>query len=290
VIRHHFTVDVEEYFQVEAFSPYVTRDDWSRLSRRADVGVRSLLDILAAHDTRATFFVLAWVAERDPGLVRSIAASGHEIASHGTDHTRVVELKPELFRDSVRSSKQLLEDCTGCQVFGYRAPSFSIVRGAEWALDILVEEEYRYDSSLFPVRRAGYGYENGQRDPHVLRTRAGLLHEIPPATLRLGSMLLPAAGGAYLRHLPDAFVRSAIASAERRGVPATFYVHPWELDHRQPRIQAPILTRIRHYRGLGRMSGRIRRLLSRFSFQPIATTLGLHPLAGDRAQQARRPA
>ena len=233
-----------------------------------------MLDLLSDHETRATFFVLGWIAERAPALVREVAQRGHEIASHGSDHRRVITLSREEFRESIRSSKKVLEDITGRPVVGYRAPNFSIVRGREWALEILLEEAYRYDSSLFPVRRRGSGFPGGQRDPHALKLAAGTLQEVPPATLRLGRVIFPAGGGAYLRHLPYAIVHSALRSAERRGAPATIYIHPWELDQDQPRIDAPLLTRVRHYGGLSRTAPRVRRLLSSFRFQPIAATLG----------------
>ncbi|HEY3114085.1 MAG TPA: XrtA system polysaccharide deacetylase [Gemmatimonadaceae bacterium] len=274
-IRHHFTVDVEEYFQVSALEPYVRRDRWEAIPRRVELGVRLLLDLLSEHDAGATFFVLGWVAERAPALVREIAQRGHEIASHGSDHQRVTELSPDQFRESVRRSKGILEDTVGLSVFGYRAPSFSIMRGGEWALEILVEERYRYDSSLFPVRRNGSGFVGGERDPHRLKLQAGILDEVPPATLQVGRAVFPAGGGAYFRHLPYAFMDTALKSAEERGVPATFYIHPWELDPDQPRIAVPFPTRLRHYGGLGRTVPRLKRLLSSFHFQPIAATLGL---------------
>lgn len=235
---------------------------------------------MAACDARGTFFTLGWVAERHPGLIREIAAAGHEVASHGYGHERISELTPEQFRESVRSSKAILEDTTGAPVFGYRAPSFSIVRGGEWALDILIEEGYAYDSSLYPVRRSGYGFVGGERDPHRLTRSTGVLDEFPPATLRLFGELLPAGGGAYLRLLPPLLVDRAFASAERRGVPATFYIHPWEIDPGQPRFAVPMSTRIRHYGGLARTARRLRRLLTAFEFQPIATTLGLDSKRG----------
>ena len=273
--RHHFTVDVEEYFQVAALAPYVSRARWDDIPSRLHVGMRLVLDLLAERGTRGTFFVLGWVAERHPALVRELAAAGHEVASHGWGHERVTTLTPEEFRASVRDSRRTLEDLTGAQVYGYRAPSFSIVRGGEWALDILAEEGYRYDSSLYPVRRAGYGYADGGRDPHRLDTSAGPLDELPPATLRVGPATLPAGGGAYLRLLPFALIRESLSSASRRAVPATFYIHPWELDHEQPRFAVPVLTGIRHYGGLRRTAPLLRRLLSTFEFQPIADTLGL---------------
>lgn len=273
-MKHHFTVDVEEYFQVSALEPYVDRSSWETITPRIDVGMRILLDALAESGARGTFFVLGWIAKHHPHVVREIADAGHEVASHGWGHERITTLTPDQFRTSVRDSKRALEDLTGAPVLGYRAPSFSIVRGGEWALDTLAEEGYRYDSSLYPVRRAGYGFVGGARDPHVLERSAGDLHELPPATIRLGSAVLPAGGGAYLRLFPYALVRSAFMDAERRGVPATFYIHPWELDPEQPRLAVPLKTRIRHYGGLGQTAGRIRRLLAEFDFQTIAEMLG----------------
>jgi polysaccharide deacetylase family protein (PEP-CTERM system associated) len=275
LIRHHFTVDVEEYFQVAALAPYVARTSWDERTSRLGVGMRPLLALLEERDVRGTFFVLGWIARRHPEMIRALAAAGHEVASHGWGHERVTALTPEEFRRSVRDSRRELEDVTGAPVFGYRAPSFSIVRGTEWALEILAEEGYRYDSSLYPVRRPGYGFAGGGRDPHRIDTPAGALDELPPATLKVGPAILPAGGGAYLRLLPFQLITSAIASAERRGAPATLYIHPWELDPGQPRLDVPLLTRIRHYGGQHRSIPRIRCLLARFAFQPIAETLKL---------------
>ena len=196
---HHFTVDVEEYFQVSALEPYVSRDSWIQRESRVERSVEVLLDLLDRFGSRGTFFVLGWIAKHHRRVVESIAAAGHEVASHGWGHRRVTQLNPREFRESVRNSKRLLEDLTGKQVIGYRVPSFSIVRGGEWALDILVEEGYGYDSSLFPVRRSGYGYAGGQRAPYWIDRPPGRLVEVPPATLRIGGVNVPAAGGAYFR-------------------------------------------------------------------------------------------
>jgi polysaccharide deacetylase family protein (PEP-CTERM system associated) len=272
-VRHHFTVDVEETFQVSAMEPYVKRSDWDKFPSRVDRGTRQLLELLAAAESTGTFFVLGWIAERHPTLVREIVAAGHEVASHGYGHERVTTIDPTQFRDSIRTSKAILEDITGVRVLGYRAPSFSIIRGGEWALDALVEEGYEYDSSLYPVRRDGYGYAGGPRDPHDLTRASGVLREYPPATLGIGSAVLPAGGGAYFRHLPYQLVETALSQAERRHQPATFYIHPWELDTDEPRIVVPLKTRMRHYGGIARTSPRLRRMLSRFSFQSIATSL-----------------
>jgi polysaccharide deacetylase family protein (PEP-CTERM system associated) len=283
-VAHHFTVDVEESFQVSAMEPYVSRSEWDAFPARVEVGTRKLLELLAERDAQGTFFILGWIAKRHPGLVREIADAGHEIASHGWGHERVTQLDPDQFRESVRTSKQELEGLCGTAVLGYRAPSFSIERGGEWALDVLLEEGYVYDSSLYPVRRSGYGFDGGARDPYVIRRDAGLLEEFPPATLELYRKVLPAGGGAYFRHLPYKLVHDALATAQRRAAPATFYIHPWELDVEQPRIDVPFITRLRHYGGMSRTVPRLRRLLSQFRFQAIATTLA------EQSHLARVPA
>lgn len=254
------------------------RSRWELLESRVAVSVTRLLKLLDAHRAKATFFILGWIAERQPELARTVVESGHEVASHGWDHRRVTEQTPEEFRDSVRRTKQLLEDVTGVPVVGYRAPSFSIVPGCEWALDTLLEEGYRYDSSLFPVRRPGYGYPDGQRDPHRLKLKGGSLAEVPPATLRLWGMNLPAGGGAYFRLLPYRFVRSTLRDYERREIPATFYIHPWEIDPGQPRLAVPWSTRLRHYAGLRRNADRLARLLEEFRFTSISETLDVQKL------------
>ncbi|HET9440608.1 MAG TPA: XrtA system polysaccharide deacetylase [Longimicrobiales bacterium] len=270
---HHFTVDVEEYFQVSALEPYVERAQWESLPSRVCASTEALLDLLDSKQMRGTFFVLGWIAERYPALVRDIAQRGHEVASHGTDHRRVTFLTPSEFRGSVRDSKQILEQVTGQKVSGYRAPSFSIVAGREWALDILAEEGYAYDSSLYPVRRSGYGYRAALPHPYVIRTESGPLMEFPPATLQMFGAKLPAGGGAYLRLLPGLLVRSALQQAQARGYPATLYIHPWEVDPDQPRVAVPMLTRIRHYGYLERTYPRLRQLCERFSFRAIADSL-----------------
>ena len=278
--KHHFTVDVEEYFQVSALEPYVPRDRWDGFESRVAHGTDRILELLGTYGARATFFVLGCLADEHPSLVKQIAAAGHEVASHGWDHRRVTHQTPQQFRDSVRRSKELLEDLSGGPVLGFRAPSFSIVPGLEWAIDILIEEGYRYDSSLFPVRRPGYGYVHGRRDPHWLERPPGRLLEIPPATLRRWGQNLPAAGGAYFRLLPYRLVRQALAEYQRRRLPGTFYIHTWELDPDQPRLPVSWLTRIRHYGGLHRTIPRLRRLLSEFAFTAIDQQFAEQQVAG----------
>ena len=277
MIRHYFTVDVEEHFQVSAFENRIPRSSWDSYPSRVAANIDRLLELLGAARARATFFVLGMVAERTPSVVQAIVAAGHEVASHGWEHARVTELSPEEFRSSVRRSKQLLEQMTGAAVLGYRAPSYSIVAGREWALDVLAEEGYRYDSSLFPVRRPGYGYAGAPRDPHWLDRPAGRLAELPPATWRVLGANFPAAGGAYFRIFPYRLVRAALRQCERRGVPGVFYVHPWEVDPDQPRLPVSLSARLRHYTGLRRTIPRLQRLLAEFQFTAIAD--GLRALA-----------
>lgn len=281
---HHFTVDLEEYFQVSAFETRVSRGEWAGYESRVAPQVARLLELLARHEARATFFVLGWLADRQRELIRMIARAGHEIASHGWDHVRVTDQTPAQFRASIHRTKDTLESITGEAVLGFRAPSFSIVPGREWALDVLIEEGYRYDSSLFPVRRPGgaYGYPDGESDPHWLERSRGVLAEIPPTTLAWGGMRLPAAGGAYFRLLPYALVRTAFAQCGRRGVAGTFYIHPWEIDPKQPRLSVPWTTRVRHYGGLRRTQRKLERLLTDFRFTAVRDTLPLLPRFGTR--------
>ena len=269
-LKHFFTVDVEEYFQVVALSPYAPMSSWETFESRVEPAIDRLLALMAEHGATGTFFTVGWVAERHPAMVKRIAAAGHELASHTYDHVRITHQTPEAFRASIRRTKQVLEELTGAPVLGFRAPSFSIVRGTEWALDLLIEEGHRYDSSLFPVSRSGYGYVGGQRDPYWIDRPAGRLAEIPPATLRVLGQTLPAAGGAYFRILPPALVHAALRSAAGRGQPGTFYIHPWEWDPGQPRLAVPVLTQVRHYGGQGGVFGRIGRLLEQFQFEAIS--------------------
>ena len=273
VRTHLFTIDVEEYFQVSALEPVVDRAAWESLPSRVQAPTRRLLEMLESTGSRSTCFVLGWIAERHPDLVGAIAAAGHEVASHGQDHRRVTHQTPEQFRESVRRSKRVLEDVIGSPVLGFRAPSFSIVPGLEWALEILVEEGYHYDSSLFPIRRNGYGYPGTTRGVHRLQTPAGPLVEVPPATIRLGGATLPAAGGGYFRLFPYDLVRAGLRDAARRGEPGTFYIHPWEIDPDQPRLQVPLTTRVRHYTGLARTEARLGRLMREFRFGSIAGSI-----------------
>jgi polysaccharide deacetylase family protein (PEP-CTERM system associated) len=238
---------------------------------RLDRCLPPLLDVLDRHGAKGTFFVLGWVAAKLPHVVHQIADAGHEIASHGYWHRRVPTMTAAEFRDDVRTSKVALEQLIGRPVVGYRAPSFSILRGFEWTFDILVDEGFTYDSSLFPIRRRGYGYPGSPRWPYVIERPGGRLAEFPLATTRFAGVTLPAAGGGYLRHFPFALIRRAFQEASARKMPATFYTHPWEIDPDQPRAPVSPITRARHYRNLSKTLPRIERLLSEFSFTTIAS-------------------
>ncbi len=270
-IVNAMTVDVEDYFQVSAFEHVVARDRWHEYESRVSANTDRLLRVFAEFGVRATFFVLGWVADRDPSIVRRIAAAGHEVASHGYGHWLVYDQSPEEFREDVRRARGVLQAQSGQPVNGYRAPSFSITERSLWALDVLIEEGYRYDTSIFPIRHDRYGIPSAPRRPHWVRP--GLL-EIPASTIRLAGINLPIAGGGYFRLLPFWWVRFGIRRLnELEGEPAVFYLHPWELDPAQPRQPASSLSRFRHYYNLGQTEGRLRRLLHRFAFGTIEASL-----------------
>jgi polysaccharide deacetylase family protein (PEP-CTERM system associated) len=269
-VEHVFSVDVEEYFQVSAFDGVLDRSAWQGMPSRVEPAVDVLLELLGRHDALGTFFTLGWVADRHPALVRRIADAGHEVASHGWSHRRVSTITPAEFRDEVRRSKARIEEITGREVIGFRAPSFSIGPEQAWAFDVLIEEGYRYDSSVFPIRRPGYGDPDAPTAPYVITRPAGTILELPLATLDVLGVRLPAAGGGYLRHFPFGVIRAAFRANELRGSGAVFYVHPWELDIDQPRLAVSALTHFRHYAGLRRTRPRLQFLLREFRFTSVA--------------------
>lgn len=268
--RNGLSFDVEEYFQVANFFESVPRADWDRIPGRAAESTRRILDLLDRRGARATFFVLGWLAEREPDLVREIDRRGHEVASHGWEHRLVDELGPEGFRDELRRSKAVLEDALGHEIEGYRASNFSITTRTPWALEILLEEGYRYDSSIFPIRHPRYGVPGAPRHPHRLDIGGRSLVEIPLTTLKIFGRNVPVAGGAYLRLFPLALIRLGLEAAHRVGQPGVVYLHPWELDPDQPRIAATRFRRWRHYTNLHRTESKLTALLERFRFVPLA--------------------
>jgi polysaccharide deacetylase family protein (PEP-CTERM system associated) len=269
------TVDVEDYFHVSAFEGLMPRQMWDQFESRVVGNTERLLEIFEDAGVRATFFVLGWVAERQPALVRTIAAAGHEIASHGYAHRLIYDQTPRDFREDVRRAKGLLESVSGARVDGFRAPSYSVTPQSLWAIDILIEEGYRYDSSVFPIRHDRYGIPLSPRHAYVMHRDAGSLVEAPASTVRWGRMNLPVAGGGYFRILPYAWTRWGIArlnDVEHR--PAIFYLHPWEIDPEQPRLSGSRLSQFRHYRHLDQTEHRLRTLLQDFRFAPMADILG----------------
>jgi polysaccharide deacetylase family protein (PEP-CTERM system associated) len=270
-MQHLFTVDVEEYFQVAALEPYIDRSSWSNRQSRLQAGVERLLELLAAQGAQATFFTLGVVAAQNPDLVRRIAAAGHEVASHGWSHRSVTALGVHEFRSEIARSRDLLSELTGQPVLGFRAPNFSIPPAWEWAFDVLLEEGYSYDSSIFPGRGSRRAETHG--GTYAVTRTAGELTEVPMTCVRFGRWRLPAAGGAWFRLFPYRMTARALHQAEQREEPAVFYIHPWELDPLQPRIKADWLTRIRHYGGLSRTESKLERLLARFRFTSIRAAL-----------------
>jgi len=275
-IVNAMSVDVEDYFQVSAFDGVVSRQSWAERESRVVVNTERLLGLFDEAGVRATFFVLGWVAERHPDLVRRIVALGHELASHGYLHQLVYDLSREEFRDDVRRAKALLESTSGVPVLGYRAPSYSIVERSLWALDVLIEEGFAYDSSIFPIHHDRYGIPDAPRHAHVRSSEAGSILEAPGSTVRCGGVNIPVGGGGYFRLLPYSVTRwgfSRINDIEHR--PAIFYLHPWEVDPEQPRIEVGAISRIRHYRNLHKTASRLRTLMSEFAFSTMADVLGL---------------
>ncbi len=273
-IVNAMSIDVEDYFHVSNLAHAAPRERWDAFESRVRANTSRLLSLFDEAGIKATFFVLGCVADRHPDVVRDIAAQGHEVASHGFGHQLVYDLSPAQFREDVHRSKQLLEDLCGREVRGYRAPSFSVTRRSLWALDVLLEEGYRYDASIFPVRHDRYGIPDAPRHPYALRRGAGTLTEVPPSTVQVGSVNLPVAGGGYFRLLPYAWTRWGIRRVnEVEGRPVIFYLHPWEVDPGQPRLPAPWLNRVRHYRNLAHTERRLRQLLTDFAFGPIQSVL-----------------
>lgn len=284
---HCLSFDVEEHFQVSAFWSDSRRQEWDRYESRVERNTRLLADLLAKHGMKATFFILGWVAERHPELVKSLAAQGHEVASHGYGHELVTTQSPARFRQDVRVAKKILEDLTGNPVVGYRAPSFSITSETAWALSILVEEGYVYDSSIYDrfrrtesEKRLACGFE--------IATPAGNIWEVPPSTIEMLGLQIPVAGGGYFRLFPYAASKNFLRRLERQGAKLVMYLHPWEFDPEQPRMDGSWLSQFRHYLNLHKTEERLIALLEDFQFGSIAQVM--RPLwlleHGKRASEA----
>jgi len=268
------TFDVEDYFHVGAFADRVDKSQWASFPSRVEVNTERSLALFSEAGCKGTFFILGWVAENFPHIVKRIAAEGHEIACHSSEHRRVYQLSPDQFREDTIRAKKAIEDISGTRVNGYRAPSFSITADSLWAFEILAETGFTYDSSIFPVRHPNYGMPKLPRTPFLVKTPSGPIIEYPMPTLSVGSHRSPLAGGAYLRLLPYAYTRWGIRflnDCEDQSV--CIYAHPWELDPEQPRINGSLTAKMRHYVGLGTMEKKLRRLLQDFQFVTLESLL-----------------
>lgn len=264
-LANAMSVDVEDWFQVQAFAGVIDRAAWETLPRRVEANTERILALFEGAGVRATFFTLGWVAERHPALIRRIVGAGHELASHGYGHELVHAIGPEAFRADLRRAKAVLEETGGVAVIGYRAPTFSIGRrSAPWAHAVLAEEGHRYSSSVFPVKHDLYGEPDAPRGPH--RPDPSGVVELPMTTVRVGGRNLPCAGGGWFRLVPYALFRAGLRRVNAGGTPGLFYFHPWEVDPDQPRVAAGRLARFRHYIGLAAMEGRVARLLRDFAW------------------------
>lgn len=279
-VLNALTIDVEDYFQVNAFEPFVPRESWDSYPLRVADNVARLLDLLDEYGIKATFFVLGWVAERLPRVVRRIQARGHEIACHGYGHQLIYRIGPKLFREDIRRAKDVLEGITGVAVKGYRAPTYSITRESLWAFDLLLEQGFCFDSSVFPVYHDTYGIPGAPRFPYSVERPGGVLREFPlstlPVTFAGATFQLPIAGGGYLRLLPAPLIKWGIERINcHEGKPAVLYLHPWEIDPGQPRIQAGWKSRFRHYNNLSKTEAKLRCLLKGLRYGTMSEVLGI---------------
>lgn len=282
------SVDVEDYFQVEAFADVVPRATWEQWPSRVESNTLRILDIFDQHDSKATFFFVGWVAEKFPRLVQEVVDRGHEIACHSYWHRTIYSLDPKEFRNDTRRARQVIEDAGGTRVLGYRAPSWSITKDCLWALDILAEEGFIYDSSIYPIHHDLYGVPGARRFPYTHTCGNGLnLREFPPSTLRFLNQNLPIAGGGYLRIFPSAYNELAFRRFERDNERVVVYLHPWEIDPEQPRIAGKLKSKFRHYTNLQRMQEKLNSVLKRHRFQRFCDVVaeeGLIPVEGEQSQ------
>ena len=279
-IPNALTVDVEDYFQVSAFEETVSPADWDSMPHRVEANTMRILELFARYGVKGTFFTLGWVAKRYPGVVKAIAAEGHEVASHGYSHSRINTLSQSEFRNEILRSKSILEDLSGLPVTGFRAPSWTIAASTLWALDVLIECGFSYDSSIFPIYHDIYGMPDANRFLHHMQRESGSIIEFPPTTVRCSvgrrSLNIPAAGGGYMRLFPGSVLRRAVRYVnEKEEQPAVLYFHPWEIDPEQPRLQAGWKSRFRHYLNLHRMEDRLKAMLEQFAFAPMKDVIAL---------------
>jgi polysaccharide deacetylase family protein (PEP-CTERM system associated) len=275
-----FSIDVEDYFHVEALAPSIPRSEWSKMEYRCEASMQKLLELMAEHGVRGTMFVLGWVAERSPHLVREIVRAGHEVACHGFSHRLVYKQEREEFFQETNRAKKLLEDLTGKPVLGYRAASFSIIEQSMWALDCLIDLGFAYDSSVFPMRHDRYGMPDAELAPYKMTAPSGRsIVEFPMSVATIGNLRIPVSGGGYFRILPYAVTRAGLRQINRaRQQPFMFYLHPWEVDPGQPRIKASWFSQFRHYTNIARCESRLRQLMTDFRFATARQVLAAEGL------------
>ena len=274
-IFNALTIDVEDYYMVSAFSDIVTFDNWRKYESRIERNTYKIIEILDLYNTKATFFVLGWVAEHYPGLIKDIYNEGHEIACHGYNHRLAYHLSPEEFREDTKRAKAIIEDAIGDRIEGYRATSWSITKETLYALDILIEEGFYYDSSIFPVHHDIYGMPGFSRFPVIIKRKStGEIIEVPPSTISIFNYNLPISGGGYLRLFPYRFIKLGIEYINHtESKPAIIYVHPWEIDPDQPRLEGKALSKFRHYSCLRSTYKKLKNLLTHFHFRPLKEIL-----------------
>ncbi len=273
-MKNAITVDVEDYFHVAALAEVIKPEDWPNHDLRVEQNTHKILDLFDLHKVQATFFVLGWVAERCPDLVKEISRRGHEVASHGYSHQLVYNQTPAVFREETSRSKVLLEDIVQKPVRGYRAASYSITNESKWALDTLIELGFEYDSSIFPIRHDRYGIPDAPDYPHLLNRDSGSIIEFPLSALNVFGYRLPVAGGGYFRLYPYWLTRMLLNQLARQTKrPFIFYLHPWEIDPDQPRVNTSRLSRFRHYNNLDVCEQRLVQLLKDFEFTSVADVL-----------------
>ena len=268
-LQNILTIDVEEYFHPSEAAASVRPEDWNLLSSRVGSQTSVILDLLDRYQVKGTFFVLGWVAHRNPALVRLIADRGHEIGCHSYAHRLVYELSPDAFREDTQSAVNAIGDAIGRRPVLYRAPSYSITKQSLWALEILVQCGFTYDSSIYPISHDRYGMPGSARHAHTVWTASGPICEVPIASVRVSGTVTPVGGGGYLRMLPYRYTAAGIRRINAEGQPACIYLHPWEIDPEQPRILKGLIARARTYAGLRGMAGKLDRLLAEFRFAPM---------------------
>ena len=284
-ILNAFTVDVEDYFHVAAFADQIATSDWNDYESRVVGNTHRMLRLLDVYGVRGTFFILGWVADKYPTLVKDIQKSGHEIGCHSFWHQLVYEMTPDSFREDLRQASQAIEQTTSDRVRAYRAPSFSITTKSLWALDILIEEGFQIDASIFPIRHDRYGIPNAERFPHEIRRNAGRIREFPASVHRVWKMNLPVAGGGYFRLYPAALSLRWLGMINKRHArPFVFYVHPWELDPQQPVMRGSFRSRWRHYQNLHTTEPKLHRLLREFRFGTLSEALAGMPCELDSSR------